>query len=241
MQIKDGGDGESMSTGSRIKGPIQGRGDSGDAKGFTQEVFMEIPRKTEKNHIGHKENQETDFGERYTTFCGPKCILSNFYPCQIKVFNVIAKSSEHAYQYKKAMEHNAPKVAQEILEAELCKDAKDMGNRFVDVNKEYWDKVKGGFMYYILEQKARQVKEFHRELLDSGDTVLVESVQGNLDWASGLNEEATKRTPQELWPGQNKLGKLLMKLRKQLREEEAKQKKVVVSMYIVCCVVINCY
>lgn len=52
------------------------------------------------------------------TFKGAKDPLSNFYPCQLKIFGIEAASLEHAYQYKKAIEEGEKHLAWSILRAE---------------------------------------------------------------------------------------------------------------------------
>ena len=56
-----------------------------------------------------------------TAFAGKKDTLNNFYPCDIKLYGMLHKSAEHAYQYKKAIQAGNDKVAERILEAKMCK------------------------------------------------------------------------------------------------------------------------
>ena len=46
------------------------------------------------------------------TFVGKSDHPSNFYPCEVKVFGVLHRSSEHAYQYSKAIQTGKDKVAE---------------------------------------------------------------------------------------------------------------------------------
>ena len=59
-----------------------------------------------------------------TTFAGKKHVLSNFYPCDVKVFDFIHKLSEHAFCYAHAIQTGKDKVAERILQAGSAFQAK---------------------------------------------------------------------------------------------------------------------
>ena len=50
-----------------------------------------------------------------TAFAGKNDALSNFFPCELKLYGMLHKSAEHAYQYKKAIQTGNDKVAEQIL------------------------------------------------------------------------------------------------------------------------------
>ena len=58
--------------------------------------------------------------DNVTSFAGPDNPLSNFYPCFLNVFGVIHHSSEHAFQYVKAIRCGDIQKAQAIQEAETA-------------------------------------------------------------------------------------------------------------------------
>ncbi len=64
-------------------------------------------------------------------------------------------------------------------------------------------------MYDVLKAKFTQHKELKKLLLDTEDKILVEHTENDNYWGDGGDGK-----------GKNKLGKLLMKIRRELSEEE---------------------
>ena len=58
-------------------------------------------------------------------FAGKLDPSSNFYPCEIRVFGVKHRSTEHAYCYSKAIQCGKDTVANRILEADTAYPCKD--------------------------------------------------------------------------------------------------------------------
>ena len=72
-------------------------------------------------------------------------------------------------------------------------------------------------MRQVLRVKAESSEVFRQHLLDTGDKYLVESSVTDNYWGSDLSYNLTITTLPELFPGKNKLGKLLAELRIELR------------------------
>ena len=68
--------------------------------------------------------------KQVTAFAGKLDPLSNFYPCEIRVFGVKHRSAEHAYQYSKAIECRKDTIANRILEADTAYHAKTEASYF---------------------------------------------------------------------------------------------------------------
>ena len=158
--------------------------------------------------------------KQVTAFAGRFDPLSNFYPCEVRIFGMKYRSSEHAYQYAKAIQIGKDKVANRILEATSAYQAKTEAS-YLPYNP-HWITQKEKVMQNILHAKAKSCPEFREALLDS-QNVLAEAVPGELFWATGLNKEATLCVKKASWPGQNKMGKLLAKLKEELLEAQKMQ------------------
>lgn len=63
------------------------------------------------------------------SFAGTSDVLSNLYSSEMKVFDTVHKSSEHAYQNDKAIHGGDIPRAQEIQSAHLIFGAKQIGKR----------------------------------------------------------------------------------------------------------------
>ena len=62
--------------------------------------------------------------KKVTVFSGRDNPLSNFFPCDIKVYGILHRSAEHAYQYTKAQQAGKDKIAERILQARSAYQAK---------------------------------------------------------------------------------------------------------------------
>ncbi len=130
--------------------------------------------------------------------------LSNFFPCNIDIYGRRFKSSEHAYQYRKAVENHAWDMAEDVVNAPTASKAKQIGDRIKDNRAHQWDSIKDGVMYEILQCKAQQCSVFRNTLQCTVGNYIAENTT-NMYWAIGKDGK-----------GQNRLGQLLMELRDQL-------------------------
>ena len=150
-------------------------------------------------------------------FDGEYAFLSNFYDSPIEFITVdgkkmIAPTVEHAFQAEKAMFSQEQEA---IINAATPGKAKRLG-RHVLLRPD-WEDVKDEAMEEFVSRKF-QIPELRDKLLATGDANLVEgntwhdSVWGICTCPKCINNPNIK--------GQNKLGKILMKVRDSIREEE---------------------
>ena len=155
-------------------------------------------------------------------FRGGKDPLSNFYMCDLEHEGQVFTSSEHMYQWMKAIHHDQPELADQILRAEFPYEAKKLGDE-INENLDIWDDMKVQVMTHVLNMKYLQCAQFRDTLHHSNDNIVAEATN-NMFWASGLNPQQTIKTDRKDWPGKNALGCLLMALRSsQLRDSLPKQ------------------
>jgi len=135
------------------------------------------------------------------SFIGPYRFLSNFYMVPIEIGSVEYPSSEHAYQAAKTTDK---KMRKKIAQQPTAWEAKALGQKVVI--REDWEKRKVETMYRILRAKFKQNEYVRELLLATGDVELVEgNIWGDTFW--GICEGK----------GENHLGKLLMRIRGELR------------------------
>ena len=134
--------------------------------------------------------------------------LSNFYPCQLKVFGRIFHSAEAAYQFRKAIHHSKWEIAEDITACRKANDAKSLGNQINRDNiGQSWLDKRTDVMLDILETKAKQCNSFRQRLIRTGNKELIENTNDEF-WARGRYDN-----------GENQLGVLLMLLRQKLSSE----------------------
>lgn len=127
--------------------------------------------------------------------------LSNFYPAIVEFEGITYPTVEHAYQSAKTLDMNERK---RIAALPTPADAKREGRKLK--LREDWDRVKFDVMEQCVRYKFTYDAELREKLLATGDALLEE---GN-DWGD------------QIWGvvngvGENRLGKILMKVRGELR------------------------
>ena len=142
-------------------------------------------------------NSITDFHEEQYRF------LSNFYEARVEYRGLVFGNNEAAFQAQKC-----------ITEEEMAQftefgpgKSKSVGRR-VQLRPD-WEQVKVGIMEEIVRAKFTQHPELAAKLLATGDKVLVEGNHwGDICW--GVDTRTGL--------GENHLGKILMKIREELKD-----------------------
>lgn len=152
----------------------------------------------------HGSNQDSAENRMITNFRNKYRFLSNFYPVNISYEGLDFISVEHAFQAAKTESIEDRKLIQLIA---LPAGAKRFGRR-VRLRPD-WETVKLGIMYRLVWQKFSTSPRLKKLLLDTGTEELIE---GNT-WGDTFWGECPLGT------GSNHLGRVLMKVRKSLRDE----------------------
>lgn len=140
------------------------------------------------------------------SFTGKYYFLSNFYPCEILWEDKVWRTSEHIFQ---AMKTRDTFMQESIRKAPTPGKAKRFG-REVKISPD-WNDVRADYMYRIVLQKFKQHPDLRKKLLATGDEVLVEGNHwGDTFWGVYNGE------------GENRLGKILMRVREEIRANNRK-------------------
>lgn len=131
--------------------------------------------------------------------------LSNMYECEVVYKGIKFRSSESLFQACKACNNEDFMKFINLNGYE----AKKLG-RSIKLRKD-WNDIRINVMYEILKLKFNN-KELRNKLLETGNEELIEGNYWNDKfWGISLKD----------YKGDNNLGKLLMRIRKEIREEEA--------------------
>lgn len=130
--------------------------------------------------------------------------LSNYWLCDISLDGKVWPSTEHYYQANKSLDEV---YKEKVRLAPTCDEAKALGNSEERVFRPDWTECKDEVMMTALRAKFTQHEDLRRLLLDTGDAVLMENSQKDYYW--GIGADGT---------GRSMLGKLLMRLREELKE-----------------------
>ena len=140
---------------------------------------------------------------------------SNFYVCKEKI-NVYGRewsTVEHAYQWKKMMDHGHLDLAQEIIAATTARGAKNIANQVPSYKLTNWGKdLKISVMKTILEAKLTASNEFRLALEEGKGRLFIEGTMDTF-WGAGIPYHVAVHTNPQKLRGENQMGKLLDQLR----------------------------
>ena len=132
--------------------------------------------------------------------------LSNFYECPIYYNKLVFCNAEAAFQAQKIIDEKEQYKFINLNASQARKLGKTIALR------EDWEEVKDNIMYEIVKRKFTVNKELQQKLIDTKDEELVE---GN--WWHDTYWGVDSKTG----IGQNKLGKILMKVREEVKNNNA--------------------
>lgn len=130
--------------------------------------------------------------------------FSNFALYPIKLKGKMWPTSEHYFQAQKFAK---TPYENKIRKAPSPMKAAEMGRtRKVKIRRD-WEKVKDHIMYDAVKAKFTQHQDLKEILLKTGEAKLIEHTENDSYWGDGGNGK-----------GKNKLGKILMQIRKELEQ-----------------------
>lgn len=129
--------------------------------------------------------------------------FSNFAPYGVEFDGSWWRTVEHYFQ---AMKFHDAAYREEIRNARKPKDAKALGMTRQIILREDWEEVKDGIMLQAVRKKFSTHEEPRQLLLSTGEAMIVENAPMDAYWGCGPDGN-----------GLNKLGKILMQVREELR------------------------
>lgn len=116
---------------------------------------------------------------------------------------------EHAFQAAKSLDFAERRV---VKNAKTAGEAKRMGRKIK--RRSDWFDVSLVIMEELVRQKFTRYPELKNKLLETGETTLIEGNNWN-DRFYGCVYDTNRNE----WVGENHLGKILMKVREELKQE----------------------
>lgn len=134
--------------------------------------------------------------------------FSNFYRCSIKLDGKTWPTTEHYFQAKKFHDDALQK---QIRKAGTPAIAAEMGRSRSNPLRKDWESVKDNVMREAVRAKFSQNSDLKELLLNTGDAKLIEHTEKDNYWGDGGDGS-----------GKNMLGTILMEVRKELRDKDAR-------------------
>ena len=107
--------------------------------------------------------------------------------------------------------------ANDVLGVPESHQAKRIGGNLKNVQNSAWGRIKDDVMMNLLKSKFVSNSEPARALLDTGNKILGEAGLDNT-YGTGIPITRKNTLDQSAWTGRNCLGKMLMKIRDDLRK-----------------------
>ncbi len=146
-------------------------------------------------------------------------IYSNWHPCAFRVHGCQFNCGEQYMMYSKAILFADLFIASKILSSTSPREQKDLGRRVTGYDDNIWATERLDIVSYGLYYKFIHNPEFAQQLLNTGDRIMVEASPYDKIWGVGLKEDDDAILDDQLWKGQNLLGKAMMHVRGKLRGE----------------------
>lgn len=136
---------------------------------------------------------------------GPHGCFSNFSKHSVTFAGRTWATSEHAYQAQKFEDDEHQEL---VRKAKSAKEAAQIGRDRANPMRRNWDDIKVNIMYEVVKAKFTQHEDLKEVLLSTGDATLIEDSPIDYFWGCGADGS-----------GKNMLGKVLMRLRKELQSK----------------------
>jgi len=152
--------------------------------------------------------------------------FGNFHKCNLIYKNFLWSSSEQAYQAEKAAFFNDYGTLFKIMMSTTPKEAKEIGQTVSGFDKELWNKASFDIMYDIVLAKFSQNNKL-KEMLISDELLDKHFVEGSpVDgiWGVRVAWNDPRVDDESNWNGENRLGKVLDKVRETLLEKNKQLK-----------------
>ena len=177
-----------------------------------------------KRNLDKSKNIETDLGkigligfyhedEDYGCF-------SNWFLSDFEYAGKKYSSVEQYMMYQKVAMFQKYELEDQIMRTNNPAIIKKLGRtHFDNFNSEVWNSVSYTIVKRGVKAKFAQNLELLYELLNTGDSVLMECSKNDKIWGIGIDIESEERYNPASWKGKNQLGRILMSVRDELREE----------------------
>lgn len=141
--------------------------------------------------------------------------FSNWHPAKFldPYNNLTFENTEQAFMWYKAACFNDAETQKLIESTPDPREVKKLGRLVKNYNDEIWTNARYERMIYVNMLKYTENMAYKKELLDTGDKILVEASPYDTVWGIGMLETDPGVEDEANWKGQNLLGKALMDIR----------------------------
>ena len=145
--------------------------------------------------------------------------LSNWFLSEFTVGGITFSSMEQYMMYEKAVLFKDQTTAEKILQTDDVAEIKALGRTVQNFDEKVWVKEREGIVYRGVSEKFRQNPELAEKLERTGEEIIAECAVKDRIWGIGLSIKDENRLSIDKWRGQNLLGRILMRVREDIRNQ----------------------
>jgi ribA/ribD-fused uncharacterized protein len=154
--------------------------------------------------------------DKFVFFYGNADHLSNFYKTTFVYSGKTFSCGEQFIMYGKAKVFKDEEIAHKILLESSPTKIKALGRKVKNFDDGVWRNVREDIAYIGLREKYRQNDGLKNALICTGERTIVEASPRDKIWGIGMGENNPSVEDTTKWKGTNILGKILMRVRKQI-------------------------
>lgn len=156
---------------------------------------------------------------KFTFFWRTESPFSQWHPTNFVVEGINFNCAEQFMMYKKAKLFCDDETAEAILSTSKPSVQKQLGRTVKNFDAAEWLQNRERIVYEGNFHKFTQNKSLQKQLMDTGDSLLVEASPVDDIWGIGLSADNPDAAFPERWKGLNLLGKILTELREDLKKQ----------------------
>lgn len=126
-------------------------------------------------------------------------------------------TAEQYMMHQKALFFGDEEVAAKIMATDKPNEQKSLGRQVKNFNADRWARVGLAIVYKGNYAKFTQNEELKKELMATGDRMIVEASPYDQIWGIGMGEDQEGIENPMNWKGQNLLGWAIMMVRQHLK------------------------
>ncbi len=142
-----------------------------------------------------------------------KGVMSNWHPAEFIVDGVTYKNAEQFFVAMKAKTFGDEETYNKVIKTPDPKIIHTLGRQVRRFDEELWRERSEVFLYKANFEKYHQNPNLARVLKETQDKILVYCNPADISWGAGIDMLDSRIMDPFEWPGENKLGFLLMKIR----------------------------
>jgi hypothetical protein len=138
----------------------------------------------------------------------------------IEIDGSVFNCNEQYMMYKKAELFGDEHAINHIMSAFDPSVQKSWGRKVKKFDKDKWEAIAKDVVYEANYAKFTQNEDCLKELMASGDKIIVEASPYDCIWGIGMSCDDPGVTDEKNWRGTNWLGEAIMKVRENIRKQE---------------------